>query len=114
MIPKMLTVGTLFSATLVILLSLLFNKYSPDNDLLKLRLEHVLNGLIDVENKQNNKSELPKVAVGYGACNDLLVEGKNFLVYENSLKSFHCDDINSIEQLKKSFGYFFKHGAAAE
>uniref|UniRef100_A0A1B6MRT9 Carbohydrate kinase PfkB domain-containing protein n=1 Tax=Graphocephala atropunctata TaxID=36148 RepID=A0A1B6MRT9_9HEMI len=109
MIQKVLTVGTLCSA-LFVFISIYFNT-SPDDEL-SIRLKYVLQGLIDVENKF--KSESPKVAVGYGACNDLFVEGKQFLEYDISVTPKHCEDINSEDELKNTFGYFFRHGAAAE
>lgn len=109
MFQKVLTVGTLFSALLV-LLSIYLND-SPDDELTT-RLRNVLQGLIEVENQF--ESETPKVAVGYGACNDLFVNGLEFLEYDGSITPEHYDDINSVEELKKMFVYFFRHGAAAE
>ncbi|KAG8336372.1 hypothetical protein J6590_046480 [Homalodisca vitripennis] len=109
MIPKVVTLGTLCSA-LFVCISIYLN-ISPDDEL-SIRLKYVLQGLIDVENKF--KSESPKVAVGYGACNDLFVEGKQFLEFDTNVKPKHCDEISSETDLKDTFAYFFRHGAAAE
>jgi len=109
MIQKFLTVGTVFSV-LFVLIAVYFNS-SPENEL-NIRLKHVLQGLIDVESRF--KSEMPKVAVGYGACNDLFVEGKDFLQYDDTVIGVYYEDINTIEELKRIFAYFFRHGAAAE
>lgn len=109
MFQKFITVGTVFSV-LFVLIAVYFNS-SPENEL-NLRLKHVLQGLIDVESKFT--SETPKVAVGYGACNDLFVEGKNFLQYDESVLAEYHEDINTLEELKRVFAFFFRHGAAAE
>lgn len=111
MFQKVLTVGTLFSAILVLLSIYLGLNNSPDDELTT-RLRNVLQGLIEVENQF--KSETPKVAVGYGACNDLYIDGSEFLEYDVSITPEYYDDINSVEELKRMFVYFFRHGAAAE
>lgn len=106
---QLLTVGTICSV-FVILISIYLKR--PEDEL-NLRLTTVLKGLIEVENRYH--SYTPKVAVGYGACHDLFVDGKDFINYEDSLGNpEHCDEINSIEELKKSYAYYFRHGAAAE
>uniref|UniRef100_A0A1B6FNT9 Carbohydrate kinase PfkB domain-containing protein n=1 Tax=Cuerna arida TaxID=1464854 RepID=A0A1B6FNT9_9HEMI len=109
MIPKVITLGTLCSA-LFVCVSIYLN-ISPDDEL-SIRLKYVLQGLIEVENRF--KSESPKVAVGYGACNDLFVEGKQILEFDSNVKPKHCDEISSETDLKNTFAYFFRHGAAAE
>lgn len=111
MFQKIATVGTVCSAVFALIISFYLNNNSPDGEL-QIRLKDVLQGLIKVESRF--KSETPKVAVGYGACNDLFVGATEFLDYDEFIEPEHFDDINSIEELKRSFAYFFQHGAAAE
>ncbi|CAA9994250.1 unnamed protein product [Nesidiocoris tenuis] len=57
----------------------------------------------------------PKVAVGYGACVDLFVDGKDLLPSDvENLRPRHHDFINDYFQLYESYSYYFQHGAAAE
>ncbi|KAK9512538.1 hypothetical protein O3M35_000939 [Rhynocoris fuscipes] len=84
----------------------------PANEL-RNRLKHVINGLMLVEEQHKNLS--PKVAVGYGACVDLYVNGNDLIPYSDDIGlPQHFDQINSLEELRKSFAYYFKNGAAAE
>lgn len=83
------------------------------SDGLKERLIRVINGLIQVEDQHIRVA--PKVAIGYGACVDLFVDGKDLLPFHNNIgEPEHFENINSRDELYKSFAYYFKHGAASE
>lgn len=108
-VQKVVTVGTLCSI-FILLVSIFFQ--TPDDEL-HARLTSVVQGLIEVE----RQSEIyrPKVAVGYGACRDLLVHATEFLEYDDVAGNpEHYDDINSIDEFKQMFSYYFRHGAASE
>lgn len=108
-VQKVVTVGTLCSI-FIILVSIFFKR--PDNEL-HTRLTSVVQGLIEVE----GQSELckPKVAVGYGACRDLLIHATEFLEYDDTVGNpQHYGDINTIDEFKQMFSYYFRHGAASE
>lgn len=108
-VTHVLTFGTVCSL-LVIFLAIYLRQ--TENDLQR-KLNEVLSGLIAVE--KQHVPEKPKVAVGYGACHDLLISATDFLDYDESIGApEHFDDVNSIDELKKSFAYYFRHGAAAE
>ncbi|KAJ9578303.1 hypothetical protein L9F63_005469, partial [Diploptera punctata] len=78
------------------------------------RLISVLEGLERVE-KDHPVDRRPKVAIGYGACNDLFIDGKQLLKYDDSAGTpEHFNFISSIDELLKTYAYFFRHGAAAE
>nr|CAD7601871.1 unnamed protein product [Timema genevievae] len=83
------------------------------DDVLKNRLNSILEGLVKVEKEHSIISK--KVAIGYGACLDLFVDGKDLLNYE-AVADFpeHFNDISSSDELLKSYAYFYRHGAAAE
>lgn len=103
--------GTFISVLFVIIA--LFYRRQVD-DVLKDRLNSVLEGLVKVE-KQCSVDTRPKVAVGYGACNDLFIDGKELLKYDAVAESpEHFNEISSTEELLKTYAYFFRHGAAAE
>lgn len=109
-INKRLKVGT-FLAVLAVLAGLY---YRNTEDVLQKRLSALLHGLERLESKHliTNK---PKVAVGYGICTDIYVDAKYLLLYSNEIgPPEHFDEINTEEQLLKSFAYYFRHGAAAE
>lgn len=103
--------GTFISVLFVIIA--LFYRRQVD-DVLKDRLNSILEGLVKVE-KQCSVDTRPKVAVGYGACNDLFIDGKELLKYDAVAENpEHFNDISSTEELLKTYAYFFRHGAAAE
>lgn len=108
-VQKVLTVGTLCSI-FIILVSIFFKR--PDDEL-HARLTSVVQGLIEVEGQYEIYK--PKVAVGYGACHDLLVNAVEFLEYDDTTGNpEHYDDINSVNEFKQMFSYYFRHGAASE
>ncbi|XP_041791405.1 ADP-dependent glucokinase [Chelmon rostratus] len=101
---------------LVVLLALWFR--SPQNAVLDDRLDTVLSSLLRAERKVGMSNVArPKVAVGFGGCVDLIVDGISLL---NKIGLLHTDQplhhnyIENEEQLAQSFAYFFAPGAAAE
>ncbi|KAM8876038.1 ADP-dependent glucokinase [Synchiropus picturatus] len=91
---------------------------SPENTVLDDRLDTVLSSLLRAERKVGmNSIARPRVAVGFGGCVDLIVDGVSLL---NKIglppteRPLHHDYIESAEQLAQSFAYFFAPGAAAE
>lgn len=101
-----------FGTCTVICILLSMYMRDPSDDLQD-RLKDVINGLILVEEQHTKLS--PKVAVGYGACVDLFVKGKELIPYDEELgPPEHFDNINTLEELRKSFAYYFRSGAATE
>ncbi|GAA6220096.1 ADP-dependent glucokinase-like [Lates japonicus] len=100
----------------VVLLAVWFR--SPQNEVLDDRLDTVLSSLLRAERKVGmNNVARPRVAVGFGGCVDLIVDGVS-LLNKISLpptdQPLHHDYIENAEQLAQSFAYFFAPGAAAE
>lgn len=109
-INKRLRFGT-FLAVLAILAGLY---YRNSEDILQKRLSALLHGLERIENKHSITNR-PKIAVGYGICTDTYVDAKHLLHYSDKIGlPEHFDEINTEEELLKSFAYYFRHGAAAE
>ncbi|XP_076582381.1 ADP-dependent glucokinase [Chaetodon auriga] len=101
---------------IVVLLAVWFR--SPQNEGLDDRLDTVLSSLLRAERKVGvNNVARPKVAVGFGGCVDLIVDGISLL---NKIGLLHTDQplhhnyIENEVQLAQSFAYFFAPGAAAE
>ena len=84
------------------------------------RLEVVLHGLLRAEDLAPPPSTgvPPRVAVGFGACQDVIVpalptlEGVGISPPEHNPE--HVRIIESKNDLQNMFAYFFQHGAAAE
>lgn len=105
------TAGT-FISVLLIVIAILYRRQVDEE--LKDRLNSILEGLVNVE-KECSVDIRPKVAVGYGACKDLFINAKELLKYYDVAQNpEHSNDLNSIEELLKTYAYFFRHGAAAE
>lgn len=103
--------GTFISVLFLVIA--LFYRRQVD-EVLKDRLNSILAGLVTVENECSVDTR-PKVAVGYGACNDLFINAKELLKYDDAAQNpEHFNYISSIEELLKTYAYFFRHGAAAE
>ncbi|XP_070685382.1 ADP-dependent glucokinase [Pempheris klunzingeri] len=101
---------------LVVVLALWFR--SPQNDGLDDRLDTVLSSLLRAERKVGmNNVVRPKVAVGFGGCVDLIVDGVallNKIGLPPTDQPLHHNYIENEVQLAESFAYFFAPGAAAE
>ncbi|KAM6980283.1 ADP-dependent glucokinase [Aplochiton taeniatus] len=105
--------GTVMSL-LVVMLAYWFRP--PQNGGLDDRLDTVLSSLLRAESKVGMKVR-PRVAIGFGGCVDLLVDGVtllNKLGLQPSAQPLHHDVIENAEQLAQSFAYFFAPGAASE
>ncbi|XP_058485789.1 ADP-dependent glucokinase [Solea solea] len=91
---------------------------SPQNEVLDDRLDRVLSSLLRAERKVGiNDVVRPRVAVGFGGCVDLIVDGVSLLNkigLSPTNQPLHHDYIENTEQLAQSFAYFFAPGAAAE
>ncbi|KAI2654176.1 ADP-dependent glucokinase [Labeo rohita] len=91
---------------------------SPDSSVLDDRLDAVLSSLLRAERKVGmNSVSRPRVAIGFGGCVDIIVDGVS-LLNKMGLKPtdqpLHHDYIENAEQLAQSFAYFFSPGAASE
>uniref|UniRef100_A0A671LGN6 ADP-dependent glucokinase-like n=2 Tax=Sinocyclocheilus anshuiensis TaxID=1608454 RepID=A0A671LGN6_9TELE len=92
--------------------------HSPDSSVLDERLDAVLSSLLRAERKVGmNSVSSPRVAIGFGGCVDIIVDGVT-LLNKMGLKPadqpLHHDYIENTEQLAQSFAYFFSPGAASE
>ncbi|XP_011188211.2 ADP-dependent glucokinase [Zeugodacus cucurbitae] len=79
----------------------------------------ILTGLLAIEGSLKKPLQAPKVAVGYGACTDLLLHATDFLNYTEELvkgvgPEFTVDEVNDRQELLQTFAYYFQNGAAAE
>ena len=109
--------GTLVSF-LVILAAymIVYRRQTNEGDVLRNRLNSVLSGLLRAE-RQVQLGREPKVAVGFGACLDVIgdaVDVLDRLGARSPDSPEHFDELESLEDLEKVFAYFFRHGAAAE
>lgn len=82
-------------------------------------ITHILTHLVNLENTHFNDAPLqaPRIAVGYGSCFDLYIQATKFLNYTHNVSmkyEEYDDDLNKLEELMQSFGYYFQRGAAAE
>lgn len=91
---------------------------SPQRTILDDRLDTVLSSLLRAERKVGmNDVARPKVAIGFGGCADLSVDGVSLLNKIGIIPTdqpLHHDYLENTEQLAQSFAYFFAPGAAAE
>lgn len=86
------------------------------------KVTQILTGLLAIESqlKRPWNDPKPKVALGYGACSDLLISATEFLNYSRILvpdtvsAEFTVDEVNDEAELLQTFAYYFKSGAAAE
>lgn len=82
-------------------------------------ITQILTHLVNLENINGKdiSSQKPRIAVGYGSCFDLYIQATKFLNYSQNFSirdTEFDDDLNTIEELMQSFGYYFQRGAAAE
>ncbi|XP_029449685.1 ADP-dependent glucokinase-like [Rhinatrema bivittatum] len=85
---------------------------------LRERLDTVLSSLLRAEGKVDVDVALPpRVAIGFGGCLDIIVDGVALLNeagIEPSSTPIHHNFIETEQQLAESFTYFFLPGAASE
>lgn len=98
------------------LFATIFQGYFSSSELQHLTM--VLSSLADLEfSNRSLSANVPKVAVGYGACTDVYVDAVRFLNVSQLgavLPWKPSDKITTRVELLQSFGYFFQKGAAAE
>ncbi|CAN9506945.1 unnamed protein product [Ophioblennius macclurei] len=106
------------SAVSLVVVLLAFWFRSPQRAGLDDRLDTVLSSLLRAERKVGmNNVARPKVAIGFGGCVDLIVDGVslfNKIRLPATDQPLHHDYLENPEQLAQSFAYFFAPGAAAE
>lgn len=73
-------------------------------------LRAILRGLIDVETPSRIRK--PRVAVGYGACMDVLTNARDVLKFREAER--YPEKITNDADLMEAYTYFFRHGAAVE
>ena len=102
--------------SILIVLAAYFYKQQSE-DILNDQLENILLGLERAEQQVGVESDKPKVAVGFGACQDVVTSATS-LLYNLGAQApetpEYVDDIVTQENFEKVFAYFFRHGAAAE
>ena len=82
----------------------------------RIQMDNVLQSLL-VQEKSVDVRTHAKIAVGYGACKDMFVNGRDVLKsFDMKPKSElrNHNEIKTWDQLLEMYGYFFSHGAAAE
>ncbi|XP_069951773.1 ADP-dependent glucokinase [Cherax quadricarinatus] len=84
-----------------------------DSLLLRERLQDVLQAMLEVE-QQHSVGEV-RIAVGYGACKDIFVQGSDLMgVMTPPQRTAHFNRIDSMKQLKEMYALFYTAGSAAE
>ena len=100
----------------VSILFVLLASFLGRRDVFVADLDTILRGPLREERFRNVNSE-NRVAVGFGSCEDVFVDGLGLLrelgVGPPEIPRHH-DVISSPEQLAEGFAYFFEYGAAAE
>ncbi|XP_076834888.1 ADP-dependent glucokinase [Brachyhypopomus gauderio] len=106
--------GTVLSVAMV----LFAYWFRPPHSVLDERLDAVLSSLLRAERKVGvNDVARPRVAIGFGGCVDIIVDGVtllNKMGLRPADRPLHHDYIENAEQLSQSFAYFFAPGAASE
>ncbi|XP_053315960.1 ADP-dependent glucokinase-like [Spea bombifrons] len=112
--PKLICVPLL---SLLAVLVAYWYRHVDDNSLQN-RLDTVLSSLLRAEQKVGlNGDRPPRIAIGFGGCLDIIVDGVALLqeaAIEPSYNPIHHNFIDSETQLAESFAYFFPPGAASE
>ena len=101
-----------FLPLLIIIIAYIYVKNKNEDDY----LERVLKGLIKEERSVNISEDL-RVAVGFGSCMDIIVDGLDLLEklgFQPPDEAAHHDLIGSEQELREAFAYFMREGAAAE
>lgn len=104
--------ATVFLISLAVLIvSYAYNKYKLQNTTNK--LEETLSSLLRVENSARVSPGI-KIALGFGSCQDIIVQSNQVILDRPPEIPEHFYSINTKEELLKVFAYFYRHGAAAE
>ncbi|XP_053567908.1 ADP-dependent glucokinase [Bombina bombina] len=112
--PKLLCIPVL--SLLALLVAYWYRQV--DEKSLHSRLDTVLSSLLRAEQKVGLDSHRPpRIAIGFGGCLDIIVDGVS-LLHEAGIKPsynpVHHNFIETETQLAESFAYFFPPGAASE
>lgn len=109
-------VGLTLTALVALLAAVYWSKrQSVSESHLHSRMENVLESLMRQEKEQQATLGAPRIAIGYGACQDLFIEAKDLFQGEEPPQTpEHYQEVSDWEQLRKMFTFFFQHGAAAE
>ena len=112
---------SLVAAVAVAAIAVYYRGSLLEDDHLRQRMEAVLKSLIKQEktatigNGGSGSGAGPRIAIGYGACKDLFVDGYRLLPQSVAPGTpEHFNEIENESQLRKMYAYFFQHGAAAE
>ena len=100
---------------LIVLLAYFYKKHS--DDLIQERLRDVLDGLLRAERKIQPPKSKVKVALGFGGCEDIFVNGLALLNKLNLTApdvGIHQNSVDNAEELTQLLAFFFPQGAAAE
>ena len=101
-----------FLPLLIVIIAYIYLRNKDENDY----LERVLGGLIK-EERSVNISENIRIAVGFGSCMDIIVDGLALfekLGFQPPDEAAHHDLLRNELELREAFAYFLKEGAAAE
>lgn len=110
-----LTTSGIFS--ILVLLGALYYRQRVQYEMSE-HIRTVLDSLLAAERKVPMNAQLkPKVAIGFGACLDVITDGLQLLEKVGAKapdEPSHEQVVNSKEDLENVFAYFFQYGAAAE
>lgn len=105
-----ISIGTIISLA-IIFIAYLYNKY--ETHLYSLDLEETLNGLLK-EEQSIAVDPGTKVAIGFGSCQDVIVQSSEVVFDRPPKMPEHFNFISNKEEFLKVLAYFYRHGAAAE
>ncbi|KFM82676.1 ADP-dependent glucokinase, partial [Stegodyphus mimosarum] len=105
-----ISIGTLISLAMVFV-AYLYNKNKSENESVK--LAETLTGLL-AEEKSASVGAGTKVAIGFGSCQDIIVQSNQVIFDPAPEEPEHFYSIATKEEFLKVFAYFYRHGAAAE
>jgi len=113
MLPSIKTCGSILSF-LIVLLALCYRKdvkvIAPAD------LDTILQNLLKAEQVATLHS-IPKVAVGFGSCIDVVADGLSVLDKFEAVSPDvpeHHESLSNYDEFLKTFAYFYEHGAAGE
>lgn len=78
------------------------------------RLDPIIDGFLDIEEGTAVNPD-SRIALGFGACTDLIVDGLKVFQKSKAPKKSHPHlNIQTMDQMLELFAYYFEHGAASE
>lgn len=79
------------------------------------RLEQAINGFKGIEDNTSVNPDI-RIALGFGACTDLFVDGVKVFMKSNKVpsKSQLHPDLETVDQLIEMFAFYFEKGTASE